>query len=66
MRYKWITSQLADEVRVLYEPRMGKKLSDDEVFEIANNLASFIEHLLKFSYKQDESRVVTHGPRSIN
>lgn len=48
----WLTSELKDEVRKVFEPRYKRELSDDEVTEIANSLAKFTEGYLKFKYSQ--------------
>lgn len=48
----WLTPELKDEVRQVFEPRYKRKLSDDEVVKIAVNLADFMEAYLKFKWRQ--------------
>lgn len=48
---KWLTSELIQEVRNLYEPRYKKTLSDFEVYGIAENLSQLMEHYLKFKWR---------------
>ena len=48
----WLTDELKAEVRNHFEPRYKRKLSDDEVVEIANNLTDFLEAYLKFKWRQ--------------
>ena len=47
----WLTDELKAEVRSLFEPRYKRKLTDDEVVEIANNLTGFIDAFLKFKWR---------------
>ena len=48
---QWLTTELKSEVRSLFESRYKRKLTDDEVVEIADNLASFLEVYLKLKWK---------------
>ena len=48
---QWLTAELKSEVRSLFESRYKRKLTDDEVAEIADNLASFLEVYLKFKWR---------------
>ena len=41
--YNWITPQLKNKVRKVFEPRYGRVLTEDEVVEIAVNLVGYIE-----------------------
>jgi len=43
--------ELKSEVRSLFESRYKRKLTDDEVVEIANNLVNFLEAYLKFRWR---------------
>jgi len=47
----WLTDELKAEVRSLFEPRYKRKLTDDEVVGIANNLTEFIKTFLKFKWR---------------
>ena len=44
----WLTTDLKEEVRKVFEPRYGRHLTDSEVKEIAENLTDFLEVLLKY------------------
>ena len=48
---KWLTPGLMKEVRDLYEPLYKKSLTDFEVYTIAENLSTFIEHYLKYKWR---------------
>ncbi|MCR4324922.1 MAG: hypothetical protein NUV69_04530 [Candidatus Curtissbacteria bacterium] len=48
----WLTEDLKQDVRKHFEPRYKRKLPDSEVEEIAKNLTEFIEHYLKFKWRQ--------------
>ena len=54
----WITNELKQEVRKVFEPRYKRKLSDEEVVEIAENLSGVIEVIVKQKWKEkyDSSR----------
>jgi hypothetical protein len=47
----WLSDELKAEVRNLFEPRYKRKLTDDEIVEIANNLTDFMESYLKFRWR---------------
>jgi hypothetical protein len=40
---KWLTKKLRAEIRQVFEPRYGKRLSDSEVEAIAFNLTELFE-----------------------
>ena len=46
----WLSKELRDEIRKVFEPRYKGKLKDEEVIEIANNLTSFVEVYAKSKY----------------
>lgn len=46
----WLTAELKQEVRQVFEPRYKRVLSEDEVIEIANNLVGFVEVYAKSKY----------------
>ena len=50
----WLTERLKQEIRNTFEPRYKRELSDDEVVEIATNLVTFTEHVVKFSKRRGE------------
>lgn len=52
----WLSSELKQEVREAFEPQYNRQLSDNEVIEIADNLANFVESVLKFKCKKYEDK----------
>ena len=48
----WLNPRLKAKVRKTFEPRYKRKLTDEEVIEIANNLSNLVEHTLKFKWRQ--------------
>lgn len=48
----WLTANLQSEIRRTFEPRYKKKLSDEEVLNIAENLTEVMETYLKLKCKQ--------------
>lgn len=50
----WLTCDLKQELRKTFEPKYKRKLSEDEVIEIANNIVSFIE-TYAHGYQRDEN-----------
>ncbi len=49
---KYLSPKLVKEVRDLFEPRYNHYLSDEEVIEIAENLAGLVEIVLKVKHKE--------------
>lgn len=50
---KWLTDELQQKVRKMYEPKYQRPLSDLEVITIAENLVSFVEHTFKFRRRME-------------
>ena len=50
-RLPWLTDELKQEVRKHFEPKYKRKLSEDEVYEIADNLTEVIEAYLKMKWR---------------
>jgi hypothetical protein len=48
----WLTSQLKQKVRSLYEPRLGRTMTEIEVEEYAESLTNTYEVLIKHSYNK--------------
>lgn len=48
----WLTDELKQDVRKRYEPLYKRKLTDEEVEEIATNLTEVLEAYLKMKWKQ--------------
>lgn len=46
----WLTELLKEEVRKVFEPRYKRKLTDNEVIDIANNLVGIVEVYAKSKY----------------
>lgn len=44
----WLGSELKEKIRKVFELRYKKELSEEEILDIANNLISYMEHLMKF------------------
>ncbi|OQA83423.1 MAG: hypothetical protein BWY29_00280 [Microgenomates group bacterium ADurb.Bin238] len=47
----WLNPVFQEKVRQVFEPRYGRKLTDGEVVEIANNLTSLLEVFFKFKWR---------------
>lgn len=47
----WLTPELRDKYQKVFSPKFGRQLSQEEITEIACNLADFTELYLKFSWK---------------
>lgn len=48
---KWLTNELQARVRKVFEPRYKRPLTEVEVITIAQNLAQFMNHFLKFKWR---------------
>lgn len=44
----WLSDNLRSDIRLVFEHRYHRKLSNSEVSDIASNLTYFIEHMLQF------------------
>ncbi len=49
----WLTEDLKQKVKNIYEPRYKRKLSDTEAIHIAENLSEVIEILCKFKWRTE-------------
>jgi len=49
----WLTEELKQEIRKTFEPRYKRELADEEIIEIASNLARFMEHVVKSSTRRN-------------
>jgi len=47
-----LDEDLKQEIRKVFEPRYNKKISDQEVVELASSLMNITETLLKFRWRQ--------------
>lgn len=52
MKCGWFTEELLQEVRKVFEPRYKRRLSDNEVIGIAENLTEFMEAYLKMKWRE--------------
>ena len=43
----WLTKELKEKIRKVFEPRYKRKLTDEEIYEIAENLSGFVEAVLE-------------------
>lgn len=48
---RWLTDDLKQKIRDVYEPKYKRSLTDSEVIQIAQNLTQFIEHFLRFKWR---------------
>ena len=48
----WLTEELKQKVRKVFEPRYKRKLTDDEVLEIADNLTGLMEGFLRLKWDE--------------
>lgn len=55
----WLTDELKQEIKKLFEPKYKRKLTDDEVIEIADNLTEVMEAFLKLKWSQKYGNVST-------
>lgn len=44
----WLTEELKQKTREVFEPRYKRKLTEEEVEDIAENLTGYMETILKF------------------
>ncbi len=54
MECKWLTPQLKEEVRKVFEPRYKRKLSEADIVSIAENLTGLLEVFFKFKWRTNE------------
>ena len=48
----WLNENLKDNIKKIFEPRYKRQLNDLEVQEIAENLSSVVEEILKLKWRQ--------------
>lgn len=49
---EWLDEHLKQEIRRIYEPRYKRRLTDEEVIEIADNVEEVVEIILKFLWRK--------------
>lgn len=52
----WLTDELKDEIHQVFDPRYKRKLSDEEVTTIAENLTELIEGYAKYRWREYEKQ----------
>lgn len=57
---EWLNEDLKKEIKKVFEPRYSRRLSGEEIYEIASNLTSYMEHYAKFIWR------ITHETRIQN
>lgn len=62
---KWLTPQLKNEIRKVFEPKYKRKLSEDEVGEIAENLSGVVEAILEYKSQQKYGSDNREGKKDI-
>lgn len=62
----WLTDELMQEVRKHFEPKYKRKLSEDEVYEIAENLTEVIEAYLKMKWRQKSGNDIRNDTKLKN
>lgn len=55
----WLTEDLKQKTRKVFEPRYKRKLTDKEVLEIAENLEAVVEALMKLKCKEKNEYVLS-------
>lgn len=55
----WLNENLKQEIRKVFEPKYGRKLTDKEVVEIADNLTAVMESFLKLKWSEKYGNVPT-------
>jgi len=49
----WLTNELKEEIRRIFESKYKTKLTDDDIWKIAENLTSGIEIIVKSKCKKE-------------
>lgn len=52
----WLTEELKQEIKEIFEPRYKRELSNEEVLDIGNNLSGLLEATLKFKWKSENEK----------
>lgn len=51
----WLTEELKSEIKKVFEPRYNRKLSKQEILQIAFGLTSYIENASKFRWRVENA-----------
>lgn len=60
----WLTSDLKSEIRLLFEPKYGRRIDDAEVAKLATNLTEYMETVIKWNMKYEQTAIGSHTPIS--
>lgn len=52
MNTSWLSQKIVKEIKKVFEPRYKRKLTYQEVIEIALNLTGVMEEILKLKWRQ--------------
>lgn len=48
----WLNKKLKQEIKRVFEPRYCRKLTDNEIVDIAENLTGYMESIFKWRWKE--------------
>ncbi len=51
---RWLSPELKEDIRIVFEPIYSRLLSEEEVIEIARNLTSVVEVYAKNEYERTQ------------
>jgi hypothetical protein len=53
-----LTATLKQRIRYVFEPKYNRQLSDTEIYQIADNLETVVEEILKLKWKQHYEKTI--------
>jgi hypothetical protein len=51
----WLTSDLRNEIKFVFEPKYGHQLNEVDVVAIAENLTGYMETIIKWNMKYEKA-----------
>jgi tryptophan 2,3-dioxygenase len=60
-RADWITDNLKQKIRKTFEPRYKRTLTEEEIYQIAENMTDVVEELLKLKWRQKYEHTVSRS-----
>jgi hypothetical protein len=60
--YAWLTTDLKNEIKLVFEPKYRRQLNEAEVIEIAENLTGFMETIIKWKMKHEQATTRKNTP----
>jgi len=51
----WLTNDLKQEIKLTFEPKYGRQLTNLEISEIADNFTLFVELVIKMKHEKPKS-----------